>query len=419
MAEFERDVQFWKFCFYGFLKNFRFFEPFLILFFIQTGLSYLQIGILFSIREIVTNVMEVPSGVVADQVGKRSCMLFSIVSYLVSFLLFSILSGVWLFSLAMVLFAVGDAFRTGTHKAIILEYLHLKGWDRWKVHYYGYTRSWAQYGSALSAVVAIFIVFYTNNYRLVFLFSIIPCIACFILLLSYPKALDKTSSSTGAPQHGSRPLPYLSVIKEFGKLLRNREPRKAFLTSNIFDGVFKSLKDYIQPLLEGLALGIPALLYFDGHKRVAIITGGVYFLFHMVAATASNKAGWLHSRIRSQSVLLNSTYILGVLLIALIGFSSHLSLLLISILAFVLYYLLQNIRRPVALGYVSDNIKREVMATGLSGESQLKTLVVAVLSPVIGLLADSLGLGLAIVVVAGVSLLLYPVVRIEKEVVAR
>ncbi|MFW6262769.1 MAG: MFS transporter, partial [Thermotogota bacterium] len=44
----KKDGQFYKFAMYGFLKNLRFFEPFLILFFRDVGLSFLQIGILFT-----------------------------------------------------------------------------------------------------------------------------------------------------------------------------------------------------------------------------------------------------------------------------------------------------------------------------------------------------------------------------------
>ena len=51
------DGQIRKFCAYGFLKNLQFFDPFLIFFFREAGLSFLQIGTLFSLREVVTNIM--------------------------------------------------------------------------------------------------------------------------------------------------------------------------------------------------------------------------------------------------------------------------------------------------------------------------------------------------------------------------
>jgi len=72
---FPRDRMYYKFRLYGFLKNLRFFDPFLILFFREAGLSFLAIGTLFSIREIATNLLEVPTGVIADSFGRRKAML--------------------------------------------------------------------------------------------------------------------------------------------------------------------------------------------------------------------------------------------------------------------------------------------------------------------------------------------------------
>ncbi len=56
-------------------------------------------------------------------------------------------------------FSFGEAFRTGTHKAMIFEYLKINGWADQKVHYYGNTRAASQMGSAVSAVIAALIVF--------------------------------------------------------------------------------------------------------------------------------------------------------------------------------------------------------------------------------------------------------------------
>ena len=63
MAGFKKDIQYYKFCAYGFLKNLRFFEPFLILFFLDKDITFLQIGILYTLRELTRNIFEVPAGV--------------------------------------------------------------------------------------------------------------------------------------------------------------------------------------------------------------------------------------------------------------------------------------------------------------------------------------------------------------------
>ena len=48
MAErYKKDLQFAKFSAYGFLKNLKLFEPFLILFLLEKNLSYTLIGTLY------------------------------------------------------------------------------------------------------------------------------------------------------------------------------------------------------------------------------------------------------------------------------------------------------------------------------------------------------------------------------------
>ena len=102
-----RDKMYLKFRLYGFLKNFRFFDPFIILFFIDAGLSFFSIGLLYAIREICINVFELPTGFMADALGRRKAMLMSFGSYLASFVIFFLFGDFWLFALAMVFFASG------------------------------------------------------------------------------------------------------------------------------------------------------------------------------------------------------------------------------------------------------------------------------------------------------------------------
>jgi len=76
-----------RFSLYGFLKNQRYFEPFLILIFLEKGLSFFWIGLLIGFREVCINVMEIPTGAVADLYGRRRCMLASFAAYIFSFVM--------------------------------------------------------------------------------------------------------------------------------------------------------------------------------------------------------------------------------------------------------------------------------------------------------------------------------------------
>lgn len=404
---FERDKQYWKFSLYGFLKNLRFFDPYLLLFFRETGLSFTLIGVLFSIRELVTNIMEVPSGIIADTFGRRKSMVFCFASYIISFLLFYAFPLFGVYVIAMVFFAMGEAFRTGTHKAMILEHLRLKNLLHLKATYYGHTRGWSQTGSALSAFLAAIMVFYTGSYSIVFLFSVIPYIFGLLLMLSYPKALDYSVIDGKQPPRmpGAWQQAAVESIKSLGGLFSDRTIRRGILNFSLFDALFKSIKDYLQPLIEQMALVLPVLLFLDGQQRSAMLIGIVYTILFLLTSFASRSAGSFKARLESTPRALNRLFVASSLCIIISAVGYYLGIPLIAVLCFILYYMIQNLQRPLAVDYMSDAIESSVMATGLSGESQVKTLLTAIFAPLFGLCVDLLSLSGALAA-AGIFALL-------------
>ena len=87
-VQFQKDLQYVKFCAYGFLKNLDFFDPFLILFFRSKGLSFVEIGSLYAFREIIINIFEIPTGMLADTLGRRRTLASAFGFYILSFCLF-------------------------------------------------------------------------------------------------------------------------------------------------------------------------------------------------------------------------------------------------------------------------------------------------------------------------------------------
>jgi len=153
-------------------------------------LPYTQIGLLYAIREIIVNIFEIPSGIIADTYGRKSSLVFSFLISIISFTFFYFSDNFWLFLIAFALYGIADAFRSGTHKGMIMSYLEKNNWQNQKINYYGHTRSWSQKGSAISSLIAGIIVFYTGSYENIFLYSIVPYMVNFFLILSYPKELN-------------------------------------------------------------------------------------------------------------------------------------------------------------------------------------------------------------------------------------
>ena len=405
-----KDLQLFKFSAYGFLKNQRFFDIFIFLFFLEQGISFLQIGTLISIREIAILIFEIPTGFVADSLGRRGSMVFAFLSYILSFVIFFFFPGFLLYIVAMIFFALGDAFRTGTHKAMILHYLKLNDLLHLKVEYYGYTRSWSQMGSALAALIAGGIVIYSGEYKYVFLGSIIPYILALILMLTYPKELDGTREHKEGLINNIRhnfEITFTSLKLSF------KEPllRKALINSAIFDGLFKTVKDYLQPILQMVILSIPLLLRIE--KRESILIAIVYCILYILTSYASRNSGKLKNKLSSLSVAVNCTYFVGVSFVFLAGLFFIINIKIVIIILFIMLYILQNLRRPINIGFISENISHDVMASGLSVESQLKTIFVAVMSPLMGFIADSINIGTAFIILSSLTLLILPLIKVS------
>ncbi len=409
---FWKDRMYPRFALYGFLKNLRFFDPFIILIFRDAGLSYLQIGALYAIRDIATNLLEIPTGVLADAFGRRRAMLLAFGAYITAFVIFYLAVGFWPFALAMLLFAVGEAFRTGTHKALILEYLKQNDMLHLKVSYYGRTRAASQFGSAVNALGAAALVFWTGNYRAMFLLATLPYVLDFFNLLTYPPELDGEVSRL---EKGRFRQKMRATLQGFANLFRSPTALRAILNSAGFDGFFKATKDYLQPILETMALALPVLLSLNDQQRSALVIGGVYASLYLMTSYASRSADRFGARFRSLGQAINRTFLAGAGLLFLAGAASWRGWHGLAVAAFIGFYILHNLRRPLNVSYISDQIASQVMASGLSVESQAKTLLVALLAPLLGALADAWGVGAALAGLGALNLLLYLPARVRED----
>jgi MFS family permease len=391
---FPRDFQFYRFCTYGFLKNLRFFEPFMVLYFRSIGLSFLEIGILFGVSSAATWILELPTGFVADIFGRRASMVASMIAYLCSFAVFHLFHVFWICAGAMVLFGAGEAFRTGTHKALILEHLRARGISDYRVDYYGATRGASQTGSAVNALIAAGLVFATGSYRYIFLAAMAPYVLNLVNLATYPKSLD------GHLEGEHHRVRMKETFRHFRDSLTTGPAVKGILNSSVFDGFFSAAKEYLQPVLKTMAVSLPVFAALSGDRRTAVAVGAVYFALYLGTGWASRSAGKFSRRIRSQSTAVNLTFLAGSAVLGLAGLMQWISLSTVSVVLFVALFLLQNLRRPILLAWISERISHRAMASGLSAESQAKSLVGVVVAPLLGLLADTAGVGPALVVTA-------------------
>ncbi len=407
-----KDLQYYKFCLYGFLKNLRFFEPFLYLFLLEKGLTYFQIGTLITVRELMRNLMEIPSGVLADVFGRRRTLILSFLSYILSFIAFYLFSTYFAFVLAMIIYAFGDSFRTGTHKAMIFEYLNINNWADHKVNYYGHTRSWSQIGSALSSLAAAFLVFYSGNYQVIFLYSIVPYVLDLMLIASYPKYLEGSGVNWKDVSIGTT---FRALFKEFKHSFLSIKFVKTISNIASFSGYVRAVKDYLQPLIFMLVLSLPVSFSVSNERLSSLVIGGAYFVIYLLTSFASRNAGRISGKFGDLSLALNKTLVIGLFVGVISGLLYSVGSVtwsVLSVLFFISLFIIENIRRPVGVSYLADLFDERIMATTLSVESQVKGIFAAILAPLMGFLADKIGIGQAMLIISLAVLVIFPLLRI-------
>lgn len=399
MSSFTVNKQYIKFCAYGFLRNLRFFDAFFILFFRAKGLSYTEIGILYAVREITINVCEIPSGIAADAYGRKNSLMASFLLYIVSFAIFYMSNEFWFFLTAFIFFGVGDAFRTGTHKGIIMNYLAQNNWSDQKISYYGHTRSWSQRGAAVSSLFAGLIVFHSGNYQNIFLYSIIPYILNFLLIMSYPDNLNHVVNQDKTRKYAG----ILEILKSFFKNIRQPNALRVVNMSAIHSAYLKAVKDYIQPLMVNIAAMIPLMLNIDPEKKNGAVIGMLYFVIYIMTSFASKFAS--KAAAKNKLNIPYITLLCGFACGIICGIFYIYELWIISLIAFVGIYIVENLRKPIMTGFIADNVESEVLASIISAESLLKTFMTAAIALIFGIIADGYGIGSAFVTLTAFLLL--------------
>lgn len=380
----KKDPQIVKFCFYGFFKNLKFFEPYLLIYLMALGNSLFTIGILFALREIIVYIFEVPSGIIADHFGKKKELILCFAFYIVSFVLFFIgtTSAIYL---AMVFFGLGEAFRSGTHKAMIISYLEQKNWDDEKTFVYGRTRSFSLLGSALSSLFSILLILNISHIKFIFLVAIIPYIADMLLILSYPDSLDEAKGGRMS----------LKEFKDIGighikSFSNNKTLKKIVVSSALYDGIFKTIKDYIQPVMLALLLtaGSGYFTGFDYTKQSEVILGIMYFFFYICSSYASRNLYRLTKKV-SHEWLYHGAYLASGIVCGLLTVFIGENMLLGVLTSFLVLYVLKDGRRPLFVELSARYMKKSERATVLSMESQIAAIIMVVAGPLLGFIADT------------------------------
>jgi MFS family permease len=366
-----------------FLKTQRYFLPVIILFFQFHHLSYTEIFVIYAVRSLVIFLLEIPSGVLADKIGKKKTLIFSRASLLPVYAIFALADNFWLFLAAAVMEAFNRAFKSGTHKAYIYDFLLQDDLSETPSKVYGKGKFWARMGEATAALAGGFIAA-QFGYPAVFWFALGPALLNVINAVSYSdiEKEKKKKATMGLADYFSHVRGSVLEIKE------NRIIQRLIINSAVFVGSLSAAVKFLQPYMQ--------------QANVPLEWFGVVYMGIMILTAYSSRYAFRLERRFKRSQIANFTGWAGVapLIILGMGFNA-----LSGIILFIFLYIFKHARRPAMITQLNEYISSGRRVTILSADSLFRSLFQLTFLPVVGLLSDNISIYAAILMIACILIL--------------
>ncbi len=351
----------WKYYLATALTHFGFFTPIIQLFYLVNNLTIVKIAFLGVIWNIIRMILEVPSGILADKWGRKRTLIISSTFAILQLGALLFASNYWHFFLASILSAVSYAFISGTNTAFFYDTLkELKRENEFE-------KLWAR--QEIYTQVPLLIAFISSGFLfkisnlLPFQLSLIFLIASLIVVFTFKE-----------PKY-HKPKKEASVFSHFNESLKHIFKNKYLRPILIFTLFFCIASDisygYGQIYLKQLALPI-------------VLFGIVYTFKSLLCTIAANIAPLFRKKYSYRNLFSFQIIAITVLFYIMVLTKSYI----IGAACFVLIAIPHGFFSISKSSYVHKHTKSHHRATIDSMFSFLVALVILILEPIVGYLAD-------------------------------
>ena len=357
---------------------------FWILFFIQNGLSLLQIGLLESIFHGTSLLCEIPSGMLADRFSYKTNLYLARLASIVSSILILFGQGnFWIYALAMMVSAWSYNFDSGTSTAFLYDSAVEAGQKDRYLQISSFLSGVAEVTRTLGTVVAGF--FIHGALAWTYLIAIGLSFLSIILIYFMKEPMAKREKNES--------LTFKTIVLQVRKEWQEKPVLFYWMMTYQLVGT------------------LMCMFYFYYQQKISDLAGWQVSLVMLIGSGLNLIAVYVASQIGKKW---NSNRVFPTL-VALTG----LALLLVfsgTPFAFLLVYLLTNtlyaVYQPIYFNDLQGYLPSSVRATMLSINSMLFSLSMIVIFPLTGWLIDRWGLVAVFLVLGFILLLSYPILII-------
>jgi len=361
-----------------FFKSLFFFSPILTLFYFSRSLDTFQVVSLEAVLIISVLVSEIPTGIFADKIGRKFC--------LISLILFYIVGNVWTifafsyieFLIIEILFGIGIAFGSGAIEALVYDSLKCKGKEKQMSKIWGSINSYMLIASVIAVTIGGYIARSHNPKTFVILLWLYTFGAVIALFISFfiteskhKKEIEKQTA--------------LILFKESTlHILKNKSLRKIIYLS-LFTIPFTHIIMFLfQPYF--LIAKVPNM-FFGIAMAIGMILGALLMKYaYRIEEIFGMKKTIFFATILPGLLYLAMAFVIG------------------PVMSFIWYVLLRGIsslRDPLFSQYQNDHIQSHNRATVLSVISMITAVYLAIMRLVIGKIANN-NLLLSFIIMGGI-----------------
>jgi MFS family permease len=371
------------------------------IFLLDAGLTNLEAFAANAFFTVGMVLFEVPTGIVADTIGRRASYLFGTVTLAASTLLYVLLWKVeapfWEWAIVSVLIGLGFTFFSGAVEAWLVDALAATGFTGTIESVFGRGQIVTGAGMLVGSVAGGFIAAQTSLG--------VPFVLRGVVLVVMFVVAHRLMHDVGfTPEKGGRPLAEMRKIATASIDYGWRVPAvKWLMVEALFTGgvgiyAFYALQPY---LLE---------LYGDPHAYqvaglVAAVVAGAQILGGMAAP-------WIRRRFARRTTALLATAALSSATLAVIGVVDSFAAVIALI---VVWGLLFAATMPIRQAYINGLIPSRQRATILSFDSMMTSTGGVWTQPVLGRAADAWGYAPSYLIAAGISTLALPFLALSRR----
>ena len=357
---------------------------FWILFFIQNGLSLLQIGLLESIFHGTSLLCEIPSGMLADRFSYKTNLYLARLASIVSSILILFGQGnFWIYALAMMVSAWSYNFDSGTSTAFLYDSAVEAGQKDRYLQISSFLSGVAEVTRTLGTVLAGFFIHGALAWTYLIAIGLSFLSIILIYLMKEPMAKREKNEA----------LTFKTIVLQVRKEWHEKPVLFYWMMTYQLVGTLMCMfYFYYQQKISDLAGWQVSL--------VMLIGSGLNLIAVYVASQIGKK--WNSNRVFPTLVALTGLALL------LVFFGTPFAFLLVYLLTDTLYAVYQPIYFNDLQGYLPSSVR----ATMLSINSMLFSLSMIVIFPLTGWLIDRWGLVAVFLVLGLILLLTYPILRI-------